>query len=90
MRLTKAEFSGFGRLAKAQINLDHKVVAIVGPNEAGKTTLLNALAYIDNGESLGSSSDRVAYLAISPTATLSCGSSSDSIKMIKPLLRIST
>jgi predicted ATP-dependent endonuclease of OLD family len=53
MRLTKAEFSGFGRLADAQINLDHKVVAIVGPNEAGKTTLLTALAYIDNGESLG-------------------------------------
>lgn len=52
MRLVSAQFSGFGRLAEAKINLDHKVIVIVGPNEAGKTTLLEALAYINNGKSL--------------------------------------
>jgi len=52
MRLVKAEFKGFGRLADTKVNLDNKVIAIVGPNEAGKTTLLKALAYIDNGRSL--------------------------------------
>ncbi|HEX9767142.1 MAG TPA: AAA family ATPase [Nitriliruptorales bacterium] len=51
MSLTKAEFSGFGRLADAHVDLDHKVVAIVGPNEAAKSTLLRTVAYIDNGES---------------------------------------
>jgi ABC-type cobalamin/Fe3+-siderophores transport system ATPase subunit len=49
MRLVKAEFNGFGRLADGKVNLDNKVIAIVGPNEAGKTTLLRALSFIDNG-----------------------------------------
>ena len=39
---------GFGRLGDCKVNLDSKVIAVVGPNEAGKTTLLRALAYIDS------------------------------------------
>lgn len=47
VRLTKAEIRGWGRLADAKINLDSKLIAVVGPNESGKTTLLQALAYVD-------------------------------------------
>ncbi|MFT2707110.1 AAA family ATPase [Clavibacter zhangzhiyongii] len=53
MRLVKAKIEGFGRLKSGAINLDNKVLAIVGPNEAGKSTLLKALAFIDNKASLG-------------------------------------
>jgi predicted ATP-dependent endonuclease of OLD family len=52
VRLVKAEIHGFGRLADDTINLDNKVLAIVGPNEAGKTTLLDALAYVNDGSAL--------------------------------------
>ncbi|MFE5671667.1 AAA family ATPase [Agromyces sp. NPDC056523] len=52
MRLISAEVSGFGRLAAGSVNLDNRVIAIVGPNEAGKTTLLRALEYISSGDTL--------------------------------------
>lgn len=53
LRLIKASVSGFGRIAAGSIDLGPRVIAIVGPNEAGKSTLLNALHYLtDTSESL--------------------------------------
>lgn len=47
MRLISANLSGFRRFADADINLDADLVAVVGPNEAGKTSLLDALAAVE-------------------------------------------
>ncbi len=52
MRLISAHVTGYGRLIDTKVNLDSKVIAIVGPNEAGKTSLLEALAFIDSKEAL--------------------------------------
>ncbi len=52
MRILTAYVTGYGRLVDAKINLDTKVIAVVGPNEAGKTTLLKALAFLDVDEEL--------------------------------------
>lgn len=49
MRLISAHIRGYGRIVDSKVNLDAKVIAIVGPNEAGKTTLLNALGFVDRG-----------------------------------------
>lgn len=52
MRLISARIRGFGRLVDTKINLDSKVIAVVGPNEAGKTTLLKALAHVDSNQAV--------------------------------------
>src|SRR5258706_5272058 len=43
MRLINAKITGFRRFENVNINLDSRIVAIVGPNEAGKSSLLQAL-----------------------------------------------
>lgn len=50
MRLISARIQGYGRIVDSKVNLDSKVIAVVGPNEAGKTTFLKALAHIDSSE----------------------------------------
>lgn len=52
MRLVAARIRGVGRLVDTSIKLDQKLVAIVGPNEAGKSTLLKALCLIETEEPL--------------------------------------
>jgi len=52
MRLISARIRGYGRIVDSKINLDAKVIAIVGPNEAGKTTLLKALGHVNRAEAV--------------------------------------
>lgn len=50
VRLTRIEFNGFRRLSQTGCNVDGKLMAVVGPNEAGKSSVLNGLAWLsENG-----------------------------------------
>jgi len=49
MKLVWFEVTGYKRFAElTKINLDGKLVAIVGPNEAGKTTLLHSIGHLNH------------------------------------------
>lgn len=54
LRLTKIEFKGYKRLLDAKCNVDTKMVAFVGPNEAGKSSVLEALTWLHEGGELPS------------------------------------
>lgn len=54
MRVSRIEFEGFRRLAKTGTGIDGSLTAFVGFNEAGKTSLLRALAWFTNGDPFSS------------------------------------
>lgn len=54
MRLIKAECQGYRRFREAvEIDLDPDLVCIVGPNAAGKSSLLNALTHLNDNRNVG-------------------------------------
>lgn len=54
MRVTRIEFNGYRRLANASTNVDGDLTAFVGFNEAGKTSILDGLAWFTSGGALKS------------------------------------
>jgi hypothetical protein len=47
MRLVRVGVRGYKRFARAtEMNVDGRVIAIVGPNEAGKTSFLEAMTHL--------------------------------------------
>lgn len=54
MRLSRIEFRGYKRLLDTGCNVDAELIALLGPNEAGKTTALEALDWLSTGGKLDS------------------------------------
>jgi predicted ATP-dependent endonuclease of OLD family len=50
MRLVKLTLAGYRRFEKADVHFDSDVLAFIGPNEAGKSTLFSALASLDTSK----------------------------------------
>lgn len=50
MRCTRISFEGYKRLADTGCNVDGKIIAFVGLNEAGKSSLLEALVWLTDGD----------------------------------------
>ena len=49
MKLVWFEIEGFRRFSvRSKVNFDTKVVAVVGPNESGKTSILDALQHLNH------------------------------------------
>lgn len=52
MKLVGFELRDYRRFEVAKCRLEGHLIAVVGPNEAGKTSLLRALAHLSNGSSI--------------------------------------
>lgn len=52
VRLLGVQIQGYRRLVRTEARLDDDLVAIVGPNEAGKSSLLSALSWVESGDEL--------------------------------------
>ena len=46
MRLSTIEFNGYKRLSEASCNVDGPAIAFIGPNESGKSSILQGLAWL--------------------------------------------
>jgi predicted ATPase len=68
MRLLKFTLSGFRRFEKeATINVEDKLVAIVGRNEAGKSSLLDALELINASSPFEIPPTKTRHISVVPT-----------------------